>query len=234
MTADLAATTCPGCRTIVFEQGAVVACSRCDAYQHLKCWNAKGRCTASMKCKGKLVPVAVVKLAPPGPTAFEIAEAVEARVQEILHPVVADLRSAMAHGEDVEALSGSVARTAEATLARIEQARIEMESRTENIRRLVAAIDARLAAAPAPVDRSELARTAKEIRDAADGAAHETGAALESRLVEIRAAISSDLHEILVAVEACRWDTGARRHPLPWDGRTDDVLEARGGGRGAQ
>jgi len=26
------------------------------------------------------------------------------------------------------------------------------------------------------------------------------------------------------AVDACRWDTGARRHPLPWDERPDAVF----------
>jgi hypothetical protein len=232
MSEDLAATKCRACREAVFDEGSVVACSRCDDYQHLKCWNAAGHCTATAKCKGKPVHVAVVKLAPPGPSAAEIAEAVEARTQELLHPIMADLRSAMAHGEDVETVRVSVAQTAEATLARIEQARIEMDTRTENIRRLVAAVEARLAAAPPPIDRADLTRAAKEIRDGVEGAAREAGASTESRLADLRAAISSELHEILLAVEACRWDTGARRHPLPWDGRSDDVLDPRGAGRG--
>jgi len=232
MTDDLAATKCRACREAVFDKGSVVACSRCDGYQHLKCWNAAGRCTSTAKCKGKPVPVAVVKLAPPGPSAAEIADAVEARTQELLHPIMADLRSAMAHGEDVEALRVSVAQTTEATLARIEQARIETETRTENIRRLVAAVDARLAAAATPLQRADLTRAAKEIKDGVESAAHEAGATTEGRLAELRTAISSELHEILLAVEACRWDTGARRHPLPWDGRTDDVLDPRGAGRG--
>jgi hypothetical protein len=234
MNEDLAATKCPACREAVFDRGSVVTCSRCDEYQHLKCWNAGGRCRAATKCKGKPVPVAVVKLQPPGPTAAEISEAVEARTQELLHPIIADLRSAMAHGEDVETVRVSVAQTAEATLARIEQARIEMDTRTENIRRLVAAVETRLAAAPPPIDRGDLTKSAKEIREGVEGAAREAGASMESRLAELRSAVSSELHEILLAVEACRWDTGARRHPLPWDDRTDDVLDPRGAGRGRQ
>src|SRR5436190_22987526 len=105
---------CHACRELVFEEGSVVLCSRCDQFQHVRCWSEAGRCTATMKCKGKPVPVAVVKLQPPGPSAEEIADLVEARTQEVLHPLVADLRSEMAHHSDVEAVRKQITQSNEA------------------------------------------------------------------------------------------------------------------------
>jgi hypothetical protein len=232
MSDDLAGTPCRACRNPVFEGGKVVLCSRCDSYQHVRCWTAAGRCGATVKCRGKPVPVAVVKLQPPGPSAAEIAEAVEARTQEILHPIIADLRSAMAHAEDVDALRKTVAQSAETAQERVEALRREVESRTERIRQLVAAVETRLAGTPVPIDRNDLARIAKDVREGGEAGARLAGAAIEAHIEALRRAVSVDLHEVLLAVEACRWDTAARRHPLPWDGRTDDVLAPRGSGPG--
>jgi hypothetical protein len=227
---DVADTICHGCRTPVFERGSVVLCGRCDAYQHLGCWSESGRCRATPKCKGKPVPVAVVKLQAAGPTAEQIAELVETRTQEILHPLVADLRSEMAHHEDVEALRKQLAQSNEAAEARVETLRRDLETRTEKIRQLVAAVDARVAAVPAGLDRNDLARTSKEIREGLDAALKQSGPSVDTQLADLRRAISSELHGVLMAIEACRWDTGSRRHPLPWDGRTDDVLAPRTAG----
>jgi hypothetical protein len=227
---ELKDTPCAACREPVFEKGSVVLCSTCDAYQHLRCWSERRRCAASEKCKGKPVPVAVVRLAPPGPSAAEIADAVEAKTQELLHPMFADLRSAMAHAEDVETLREAFGHSAEAGQDRVEALARDLEQRTERIRQMLTALEARLASAPAPLGRDDLSRAAKEIRDGFDSAVRRAAPPLDKEIADLRQAVSLALHEVLRAVEACRWDTGARRHPLPWDGTSDDVLAPRAAG----
>ena len=225
---ELKDTPCAVCDAPVFEKGAVVVCSVCDAYHHNGCWNRTGHCSARPKCKGRAVPVAVVKLQPPGPTAAEIADAVGERTQEILHPVVADLRSAMAHAEDVESLRKTILESARTAKERSESALRELEARGDALRQLVAAADARVAALPVPAGRDDVAHAVKEIRERNDALILEASSSLEAQIAEMRRAVSAELHEVLLAVEACRWDTGARRHPLPWDTRPDEILSPRG------
>jgi hypothetical protein len=224
---------CPACEGPAFGAGAVVLCTVCDSYQHLACWTRAHRCTAAVKCKGKPQPVAVVRLEPPGPSAAEIADAVETRVQEIVHPLLADVRAAMAHGEDLEAFRSQAAKSFEETRARLESLRTEVEERAEKLRQVCAAIDARLAAAPPPVDRASLAALASEVREGADAGLRHASAALEGQLRELSRAMTAHMQGVILAVEACRWDTAARRQPLPWDERPEDVLAPRAAG-GAQ
>lgn len=227
----LEALPCPACRKPVFAHGSVVLCSKCDAYQHLSCWTKRKGCSGEAKCKGKSVPVAVVKLEPPHPTADEISAIVEQRLTDVVHPLMADLRSVVAHGEDLDALRRAAREQAESSRAAIEEFRRDVEGRLEKLRQLVAAMDQRESTSPQPLLREDLSQATREANERADAADAALREAVVAEVGTLRRSVAAELHGILLAVEACRWDTAARRHPLPWDGRTDDVLAPAPHGR---
>ena len=215
---------CAACNRPVFAGGNVVLCARCDAYQHKACWVKRGACAAAAKCKGKPVHVAVVRLEPPHPTSDDVSAIVLARVNEVVHPLVADLRSVVAHSEDLTALRRTIEAQAAAARADAEQARRAIEGRIDELRRLVVAMDDRERTAPVPIVREDLTAQATQVAERTAGSVAELRTTLTRELESLRTAVGADLHGVLVAIEACRWDTAARRHALPWDDRTDDVL----------
>lgn len=225
MTIETSARVCPVCREALFAEGAVVLCSKCDATQHQRCWARTDECGATPKCKGRPQPVAVVRLEPARPTASEIAAAVQKQFRDVLDPLVFELRSSLAHGEDVEKLRRTVRELADAAQERLEAFRRDVDTRFETLRVAVADLERRPASTPLPVVREDVERAAGAAAARAEQAIADLRASVAADLAALRRSTEVDLHGILVAVEACRWDTAARRQPLPWDTRSDDVLD---------
>ncbi len=231
----LASLPCPLCSSPAFDGRPAVQCGACGLFLHRECFTTLGRCPKKTCGAKKPVTVAVVRLEPPGPDLASIAEAARKSFESVLHPMIADMRSEMAHREDVErlrpslgAIEGAMSRHAEETQALIESVRAGLDRRIADVAAALAEAERRLRAAPqlAPAD------IAAAVRPVAEQASQ----SFELRVTRLREELSQSLSALeravrveaqrnLLAIEACRWDTAARGSPLPWDARSDQVLD---------
>ncbi len=237
MATDLSRLACPECMEQVFAGVAAYLCDRCDTYQHKRCWNSAKRCIATEGCRGKPREVVVVRLEAPGPTADAIADRVEERLAGVIGPAFQKLSKGVAQQKDVERIKNALSNIADAVGAadsRVEELRAALDGGLREIRRIIeeAGEQTRVAEPmPAPgVSDDELRRIVQETSARADEAALEMRSSLEGLLSELSSTVRTELYRVQRAVDACRWDTGARRHPLPWDERPNEVF-LQGSGR---
>jgi len=228
---DLQTTPCGACAAPVFTGAAAVVCAKCGAFAHRTCWTAaKDRCSGANCGSRKCTPVAVVRLQPPGPTVEELTASVHARFEEVFHKVMADVRMSMSHREDVEKLRDEVravrvAMQTEAESAKEREAslRKEMHGHIQEAVRAVQALEQAVRSIPKPSVGQELSEASKDIAGRTDRAVSELRKQIVESLQETARDLRIEARRNLAAVEACRWDTAARRSPLPWDARSDDV-----------
>lgn len=228
---DLAAEPCTACRAPVFSGAAVVVCAKCGGFEHRTCWTgAKGRCSLPGCGSKKSTAVAVVRLEPPGPTVEELTASVHARFEQVFHKVMADVRTAMAHREDVERLREEI-RTLRAALQsqvdagreREAALRRDVQGHFQEAVKAVSVVEQAVRNLPKPTVAHELTEVSRELAGRTDRAVAELRRELTEALREAARELSIESRRTLAAVEACRWDTAARRSPLPWDSRSDDT-----------
>jgi hypothetical protein len=229
---DLAQTPCPACDEPVFDGRPAVRCAKCGAFVHRACWTTAGaRCTAEHCGSKRADHVAVVRLQPPGPTATEIGAEVAAKLDEFLKPALADVRLVMARREDVDRLRREVhdarnAAEAESAAARERavEARATLLARLDELEKAVAETEQLLRAAPTPPKAEEISQASTAaVELATRNVATLRDEVLAAIAVSDRAA-RVEARRNLAASEACRWDTAARRRPLPWDQSGEDVV----------
>jgi ElaB/YqjD/DUF883 family membrane-anchored ribosome-binding protein len=226
----LAGLACSGCRDAVFDGRPVVRCSKCGAYCHQECFVKTARCPVQQCAGKKWEGVAVVRLEPPGPDVREIAAAVRADFEDVLHPLMAGVRSDMAQHEDVEKLHAEVLAAAKAAQTRDEALRARLDSTVLEIERALAE-HARAIAETQRLVRALPTVGPKEFGDVAQSVAASVGERTErlresvhAALDALRQTVSVESRRNLVAIEACRWDTAAHGRPLPWDEGAARVL----------
>jgi hypothetical protein len=228
---ELGAQPCTACRGPVFSGAAVVVCAKCGGFTHRTCWTSqKDRCALAGCGSKKSTPVAVVRLQPPGPTVEELTAAVHERFEKVFHAVMTDVRTAMAHQEDldrlreeVRGLRALVESGATAGQEREAALRKDVESHIREAVRAVSVVETAVRNLPKPTVAQELTDVSRDLAGRTDRALADLRRELTDALREATRELAVESRRTLAAVEACRWDTAARRSPLPWDARSDDV-----------
>jgi hypothetical protein len=231
MPTDISHLACPACMEQVFSGYEAYLCDRCDRYQHKRCWNEAGRCTASDRCRGKPREVVVVRLEASGPTAEVIAETVERRLGESLTGPLEELGRQLAKQRDMERVKNALRNIHDAIGAadsRVEDLRAALDAGLRDLRRTLDDMGDKTHVAevvPASgVSDEELSRIVRETSERMDASAERLRETLAGLLSGLSSDVRSELYRVQQAVDACRWDTGARRHPLPWDERSEGVF----------
>ncbi len=234
MAIDIEHLACPTCLDTVFSGNEAYVCNRCDTYQHRRCWNEAGRCGGSDSCKGKPRDVVVVRLEAAGPTTSEIADEVEERLRKLVMPPLKSLHNTVAKPSDLEPTKAAVLDASRDTKARFSDLRESVDAGVRGVRELVSSLDGRvkeLADRPQQeqgISEEDITRLVRETTARVDSAVKALEKQVESQLdgltESLRSELRSELFKVQQAVEACRWDTAARRTPFPWDARPDDLF----------
>lgn len=215
----------------VFTGSEAYICDKCETYQHRRCWNQAGRCQGSERCRGKPRDVVILRLEAPGPSAGEIGDEVEKRLRDVVLPPVESVQQTGAKQQDVERIKNALRNISDAVGSsdtRVEELRAAVDAGLRDLRRTIAEMDEKTHVAevmqPSGVSDEELKRIVQETSSRMDESAEHLRESLDGLLSALSKEMRAELYRVQQAVDACRWDTGARRHPLPWDERPDAVF----------
>lgn len=228
---DLLHHPCTGCRRAVFDGQPAAQCAKCGAYWHRKCATGAGRCTIERCGSGKWTDVAVVRLEPPGPTLEQIATAVRTDFQRALDEVSTRIRGEMAYRTDVEKFRAEASEAASAASLREQRLRervdalgASLEKRLDEHRKAVAEVLQAVRSIPT-VGPREIQEVGRVVSASLEQQSAKLQAEVAASLAELRSTVVVESSRNFAAIEACRWDTAARRRPLPWHDGSDRVLE---------
>jgi len=219
---------CPACRKAVFTDPVVMRCLQCGEFQHDSCAGKGSRCGVSATCKGKTERCVVVRVPHAGPTKNEISESIDALVQKALAPLATKLDAqaqTLADQHKVGVAADESAQQELTTLrARSDTALGALEKALQTVLRVTRDIDKRTLYQQKPLSQKQLEESIATIAERIEESTAAEGERLDTRLALLRAQLVPDLRGAVRAIEACRFDVVAARHPAPWETGVQDVL----------
>jgi len=219
---------CSACRKPVFNQPIVMRCGQCGEFQHEACAIKGARCAVSRACKGKVERMAVVRVPHAGPTADEIAAAVDPLIQTAVGPLEAKLDAQSATLTEQQRAAEArvpVAQQELATMgARFDTTMEALDKALQTVLRVARDIDKRTLYQPKPLTQKQLAETVAVVSDRIEELSGAESERAEARLTLLRAQLVPDLRAAVRAIEACRFDVVSVRHPAPWEAAGGDIL----------
>ena len=216
-------TRCPVCERPVFDGCNVVRCSRCEALHHEPCWQKRSVCSGRASCKGKPLPVLVVRV----PATVDVAElsavagkaAADHVADEALPRLEARVESRASTDELTAVRDAITARVGvletalrdvirsegDKTRQEMERLRVQVEAASATVRAL-AAPGAALASTVTEAVDANLETRFKRLEARVDGLAEETRAGVEAAAQMLHAKLD-EAHFALDRVH----------RPFPWD-----------------
>ncbi len=219
---------CPACRRPVFTTAVVVRCLQCGEFQHEGCAVKGARCGARSTCKGKIERCTVVRVPHAGPTTEAIAASIDQLVQSALEPLEAKLDAHAGALIEHRKVGDAAAQTTQEELATMragfDTATGALDKALQTVLRVTRDIDKRTLYQAKPLSQKQLEDSVAAISDRIDQSSAVEGERAEARMALLRAQLVPDLRAAVRAIEACRFDVVAARHPAPWEAGTDGLL----------